>query len=137
MSDDARFPIGGGFLWEPTGSRQIMAPERFTDEQHEMARAGRQFSDKEIIPRLKEIESKKVGLIPELLRKAGELGGTAQAGDAETIGNIVDDFAVYMRAKAAADEIVARDPDLSAPEHRPLLALLNESASARAMLVTA
>jgi alkylation response protein AidB-like acyl-CoA dehydrogenase len=74
MSDDARLPIGGGFLWEPTGSRQIMAPERFTDEQHEMARAGRQFSDKEIIPRLKEIESKKVGLIPELLRKAGELG---------------------------------------------------------------
>jgi ATP-dependent DNA helicase RecG len=71
------------------------------------------------------------------LRKAGELAGTAQAGDAETIGNIVDDFAVYMRAKEAADEIVARDPDLSAPEHRPLLALLNESASARAMLVTA
>jgi len=74
MSDDARLPMGGSFLWEPTGSRQIMAPERFTDEQHEMARAGRQFSDKEIIPRLKEIESKKVGLIPELLRKAGELG---------------------------------------------------------------
>ena len=71
------------------------------------------------------------------LRKAGELAGTAQAGDTETIGSIVDDFAVYMRAKEAADEIVARDPDLSAPEHRPLLALLDESASARAMLVTA
>jgi ATP-dependent DNA helicase RecG len=71
------------------------------------------------------------------LRKAGELAGTAQAGDAETIGNIVDDFAIYMRAKEAADEIVSHDPDLSAPEHRPLLALLNESASARAMLVTA
>ncbi|MEA2689700.1 MAG: ATP-dependent helicase RecG, partial [Candidatus Eremiobacteraeota bacterium] len=71
------------------------------------------------------------------LRKAGELAGTAQAGDAETIGNIVDDFAIYMRAKEAADEIVANDPDLSAEEHRPLLALLNESASARAMLITA
>jgi ATP-dependent DNA helicase RecG len=71
------------------------------------------------------------------LRKAGELAGTAQAGGADTIGNIVDDFALYMRAKEAADEIVARDPDLSAPEHRPLLALLDESASARAMLVTA
>jgi ATP-dependent DNA helicase RecG len=71
------------------------------------------------------------------LRKAGELAGTAQAGGADTIGNIVDDFALYMRAKEAADAIVATDPDLSAPEHRPLLALLDESASARAMLITA
>jgi ATP-dependent DNA helicase RecG len=71
------------------------------------------------------------------LRKAGELAGTAQAGDAGTIGSIIDDFALYMRAKEAADAIVASDPDLSAPEHRLLLALLDESASARAMLVTA
>jgi len=74
MTDPAQLPIGSSFLWEPTGSRQIMAPERFTDEQYQMAKAGRDFSDKEILPRLKEIESKKVGLIPELLRKAGELG---------------------------------------------------------------
>jgi ATP-dependent DNA helicase RecG len=71
------------------------------------------------------------------LRKAGELAGTAQAGGADTIGNIVDDFSIYMRAKAAADEIVASDPDLSALEHRSLLSLLSESASARAMLITA
>ncbi|HEV2641467.1 MAG TPA: ATP-dependent DNA helicase RecG, partial [Candidatus Elarobacter sp.] len=71
------------------------------------------------------------------LRKAGELAGTAQAGDADTIGNIIDDFALYMKAKEAADAIVARDPELSEPEHRPLLTLLDESASARAMLVTA
>ena len=71
------------------------------------------------------------------LRKAGELAGTAQAGDAGTIGNIVDDFALYMRAKEAADAIVAADPELREPEHRPLRALLDESASARAMLVTA
>ena len=40
-------------------------------------------------------------------------------------------------AKLAADEIVRADPDLSAPEHGPLLTLLGESASARALLVTA
>jgi alkylation response protein AidB-like acyl-CoA dehydrogenase len=74
MSNETQLPLGGSFLWEPTGSRQIMAPERFTDEQREMARAGREFSQKEILPRAKDIESKKVGLIPELLRKAGELG---------------------------------------------------------------
>ncbi len=71
------------------------------------------------------------------LRKAGELAGTAQAGEAGTIGSIVDDFALYMRAKGAADAIVAADPELQAPEHRSLHALLDESASARAMLVTA
>jgi ATP-dependent DNA helicase RecG len=71
------------------------------------------------------------------LRKAGELAGTAQAGDADTIGNIIDDFALYMKAKEAADAIVASDPELREPEHRPLQALLDESASARAMLVTA
>jgi len=71
------------------------------------------------------------------LRKAGELAGTAQAGDAGTIGNIVDDFALYMRAKEAADAIVARDPGLAAPEHGALLQLLDDSTSARAMLITA
>ncbi|MDQ6925193.1 MAG: ATP-dependent DNA helicase RecG, partial [Candidatus Eremiobacteraeota bacterium] len=71
------------------------------------------------------------------LRDAGELGGTAQAGEMGTIGSIVDDFALYMKAKEAADDIVAHDPDLSEPEHRPLLALLDDNASARAMLITA
>jgi len=71
------------------------------------------------------------------LRKAGELAGTAQAGDANTIGSIIDDFSLYMKAKEAADAIVASDPELREPEHRPLQALLDESASARAMLVTA
>ncbi len=71
------------------------------------------------------------------LRKAGELAGTAQAGEAGTIGNIIDDFALYMRAKEAADEIVARDPELGEAEHSGLLALLDANASARAMLITA
>ncbi len=71
------------------------------------------------------------------LRKAGELAGTAQAGEAGTIGNIVDDFALYMRAKEAADAIVASDPDLRRAEHGGLLGLLDASASARAMLITA
>jgi alkylation response protein AidB-like acyl-CoA dehydrogenase len=74
MSNESSLPNGAGFLWEPAGSREVMAPERFTDEQREMAKAGRDFSEKEILPRAKEIESKKAGLIPELLRRAGELG---------------------------------------------------------------
>lgn len=71
------------------------------------------------------------------LRKAGELAGTAQAGDAATIGNIIDDFALYLRAKEVADEIVAADPELRDAEHSGLHTLLDTNASARAMLVTA
>ena len=74
MSNESSLPIGAGFLWEQAGSREVMAPERFTDEQREMAKAGRDFSEKEILPKVKEIEAKKPGLIAELLRKAGELG---------------------------------------------------------------
>jgi ATP-dependent DNA helicase RecG len=71
------------------------------------------------------------------LRKAGELAGTQQAGDMALIGDIIDDFRLYEQAKGVADAIVARDPELRDPQHTQLRALLDESASARALLVTA
>ncbi len=72
------------------------------------------------------------------LRRAGELAGTAQAGGNDgTIGDLVNDFALYMRAKEAADEIVARDPEFREPGHRALRALIDDVAAARALLVTA
>jgi alkylation response protein AidB-like acyl-CoA dehydrogenase len=51
-----------------------MCPERFNDEQRQFASAAREFADKEIWPRLREIETRKEGVMPMLLRKAGELG---------------------------------------------------------------
>ena len=72
------------------------------------------------------------------LRRSGELAGTAQAGGGDgTIGDLINDFALYMRAKEAADDIVARDPDLRDADHRTLPALIDEVAAARALLVTA
>jgi ATP-dependent DNA helicase RecG len=72
------------------------------------------------------------------LRRAGELAGTAQAGGGEgTIGDLINDFALYMRAKEAADAIVARDPEFAEPEHRGLRGLIDDVAAARALLVTA
>src|SRR5580658_11090041 len=67
-------PSGASFLWEPGGTRRIMAPELFSEEQREIARAARRFSVDEILPKVAQIESKKSGLVPDLLRKAGELG---------------------------------------------------------------
>lgn len=71
------------------------------------------------------------------LRRAGQLAGTAQAGDAGTIGDIQDDFALYMRAREAADAIVAADPELRAPEHGALRRLVDAGDEYRASLVTA
>ncbi len=72
------------------------------------------------------------------LRRAGELAGTAQAGASDgTIGNIVDDFSLYMQAKGAAEAIVSADPELADAAHRELRALIDDVAAARALLVTA
>lgn len=71
------------------------------------------------------------------LRGEGEFAGTAQAGGAPgTLGNVVNDFALYMRAKADADALVAADPQLARPEHRALRESIDAAASARAMLVS-
>ncbi|MBX5482294.1 MAG: acyl-CoA dehydrogenase family protein [Myxococcaceae bacterium] len=65
---------GGSFLWEEAGTREVMAPERFTEDQRALARSARDFSNQEILPRIQELEAKKPGLMPTLLKKAGELG---------------------------------------------------------------
>jgi ATP-dependent DNA helicase RecG len=71
------------------------------------------------------------------LRGEGEFAGTAQAGGgAGTLGSLVNDFALYMRAKAEADALVAADPLLARPEHAALRESARDDASARATLVS-
>jgi ATP-dependent DNA helicase RecG len=71
------------------------------------------------------------------LRGEGEFAGTAQAGGgAGTLGSLVNDFALYMRAKAEADALVAADPLLARPEHAALRVSARDDASARATLVS-
>ncbi|RMD81004.1 MAG: acyl-CoA dehydrogenase [Candidatus Dadabacteria bacterium] len=74
MNEETMSTVGAGFLWMPVGTCEVMAPEAFSDEQRALAQAGRDFSEKEILPKLAEIEAKTPGLMPELLRKAGDLG---------------------------------------------------------------
>lgn len=70
------------------------------------------------------------------LRGEGEFSGTAQAGGRTLLGSVVSDFALYMRAKAAADSLVGADPDLARPEHRALRSLLDGDADARSIFVS-
>jgi alkylation response protein AidB-like acyl-CoA dehydrogenase len=65
---------GGAFLIEPLGSRDIFITGEFTDEQRAYAETAEDFVTKEILPRLEAIEHKEEGLMPKLIKRAGELG---------------------------------------------------------------
>jgi alkylation response protein AidB-like acyl-CoA dehydrogenase len=65
---------GGGFLLEDIGPDQVFTPEDFNKEQQLIAKAVSDFVAGAIQPVADDIEAKKEGLVPSLLKKAGELG---------------------------------------------------------------
>jgi hypothetical protein len=65
---------GGEFLIESISPQEIFTPEDFTEEQRLIAKAATEFVAGEVLPVADDIEEKKEGLVPDLLRKAGELG---------------------------------------------------------------
>lgn len=65
---------GGGFLIEDTKLEGVFIPEEFSEEQVAFGQTTEEFVEKEILPHVEDLEHKKEGLMPSLLRKAGELG---------------------------------------------------------------
>lgn len=65
---------GGSFLVESRAPEEIFTPEDLTDEHRLIAETAQEFVDREIEPRVKDIEEKKPGLLRELLKKAAEVG---------------------------------------------------------------
>lgn len=66
---------GGEFLIKETQASQVFIPEEFTEEQRMIAATCREFLEREIWPRLNEIDNaKSTDLISSLMDKAGELG---------------------------------------------------------------
>lgn len=66
---------GGEFLIKETNASQVFIPEEFTEEQQMIAATCREFLQREIWPRLDEIDTaKSPALISSLMDKAGELG---------------------------------------------------------------
>jgi len=71
----ATSPIkGGSFLIESPPPESVFTPEDLSDEHRLIAQTAQEFMDREIVPRLDEIEEKKPGVLRELLRRAAELG---------------------------------------------------------------
>jgi alkylation response protein AidB-like acyl-CoA dehydrogenase len=73
MAIQAHLP-GGGFLLGESDPQDVHAPEDFTDEHHLLAHTIREFINQEILPRTAAIEAKEEGVLPELLKKAGDIG---------------------------------------------------------------
>jgi alkylation response protein AidB-like acyl-CoA dehydrogenase len=66
-------PSGCAFLIEPVPD-WVFTKEDFTEEQRAMARTAEEFVEREVLPRAGEIEEKKPGVVPQLLKRAGEIG---------------------------------------------------------------
>ena len=59
------------------------------------------------------------------IRGSGDLAGTRQHGGNELrLAHLLRDYPVFVRAKKAAEALVAADPDLVRPENRSLAAHL-------------
>ncbi len=65
---------GGSWLLDPVGAREQFTELEFTEEDLSYARTAEEFVRKEVLPRLEEIEAKSAGVMPALLRRAGDLG---------------------------------------------------------------
>ncbi len=65
---------GGSFLIEERDPQDIFTPEDFSDEHRQIAKTAVEFTNNEVLPVAKEIESKNFEITRSLLRKAGELG---------------------------------------------------------------
>ena len=62
------------FLWGPTSPDAVFVPEDFSEEQRMIADLTEKFASSEIVPLAGAIDEMTPGLMPDLLRKAGELG---------------------------------------------------------------
>ncbi|AGL02118.1 acyl-CoA dehydrogenase family protein [Desulfoscipio gibsoniae] len=70
----SNLPKGGSYIFGQTDPQNIFTPEDFTDEHIMIFRTAAGFVTDNILTRMEELESKKEGIIRELLEACGELG---------------------------------------------------------------
>jgi alkylation response protein AidB-like acyl-CoA dehydrogenase len=65
---------GGSFLLESPLPGDVFTPADLTDDQKLIGQTAEEFVVKEVLPLVKDLENKKAGLMPSLVKKGGELG---------------------------------------------------------------
>ncbi|HKW56037.1 MAG TPA: acyl-CoA dehydrogenase family protein [Candidatus Acidoferrum sp.] len=65
---------GGSFLLEAAQPQDVFTPADLSDDQKLIGQTAEEFVMKEVVPLIKDLENKKAGLMPTLVKKAGEVG---------------------------------------------------------------
>jgi alkylation response protein AidB-like acyl-CoA dehydrogenase len=65
---------GGSFLLESAQPADVFTPADLTDDQKLIGQTAEEFVLKEVFPLIKDLENKKAGLMPALVKKGGEVG---------------------------------------------------------------
>jgi alkylation response protein AidB-like acyl-CoA dehydrogenase len=95
-------PVGCAFLIESI-PEDIFVPEDFTEEQRAMATTAAEFVEREVVPKLDEIEAQQPGVLVDLLKRAGELGLLAVEVPEAYGGLGLDKATAMLVAERAAD----------------------------------
>lgn len=94
--EEPRLVKGGAFLIESISPHEIFTPEEFTEEQRLIAKAAMEFAVGEIQPQMEDIEAQKEGLLPNLIKKAGDLGFLSGEISEEYGGQELDQVSVIL-----------------------------------------
>jgi alkylation response protein AidB-like acyl-CoA dehydrogenase len=65
---------GGAFLIAPCTPEDVFTPADLNDDQKLIGQTAAEFVEKEVLPLVPELEQHKEGLMPQVLKKAGEIG---------------------------------------------------------------
>src|ERR1700689_3191368 len=65
---------GGSFLVESYSPEDVFSPAELTDDQKLIGQTAEEFVRNEVVPAIPDLEQHKPGLLPQLLKKAGEIG---------------------------------------------------------------
>lgn len=69
-----RIEVGAQYLTTPVTEEHFLTTEKLTDEQRQIAESARTFFEREVQPRDEEIERQAEGVMPSLVKQAGEQG---------------------------------------------------------------
>src|SRR5579862_9489799 len=87
---------GGSFLIEPPHPENVFTPAELNDEQRLIGQTAEEFVAHEVVPHIPELEEHKSALMPELVKKAGELGLLGGGVPEEYGGSGLDKVSVTM-----------------------------------------
>src|SRR5690348_8740090 len=74
MATGAKVETGAAYLTTPVTEEHFLTPEKFDDEQRQIQEAAATFIQREVLPKTEQIRHQEEGLVPSLVKLAGEQG---------------------------------------------------------------